>query len=54
MPKKDKHLKLSQETHAELMKLTAELTAKNGKRRTFDDIILMLIEAWRKKKVSES
>jgi hypothetical protein len=38
-----KTLKISDNTHKELTILSAKLTAKDGKRRTFDEAIMEII-----------
>jgi predicted CopG family antitoxin len=45
-----KTLKISDEAHRELGKVVGELQALNGRRRSFDDAIMFLIEEWRRKK----
>ena len=41
-------IRISKKTHLELKKIKGELLAKNGKERTFDEIIQLLIEHYRK------
>ena len=41
-------IQVSEQTHLELKKIKGELLAKNGKERTFDEIIMLLIEHYRK------
>jgi len=41
-------IQVSEETHTELKKIKGELLAKNGRERTFDEIIMLLIEHYRK------
>jgi len=41
-------IQVSEETHTELKKIKGELLAKNGRERTFDEIIRFLIEHYRK------
>jgi len=41
-------IRISEETHLELRKIKGELLAKNGKERSFDEIIRLLIEHYRK------
>jgi len=43
-------IQVSEETHLELRKIKGELLAKNGKERSFDEIIRLLIEHYRKTK----
>jgi len=40
----------AEETHLELRKIKGELLAKNGKERSFDEIIRFLIDHYRKTK----
>ncbi|MCP8320506.1 MAG: hypothetical protein H3Z52_06160 [archaeon] len=47
-------MKLSRTTHNELTKLLAELTAKNGKKRTYDEVIMDLIKFYKAKKTRET
>ena len=42
-----KTLKISEDTHRELTITSAKLTAQDGRRRTFDETIMSLIEAYR-------
>jgi hypothetical protein len=41
-------VKISKETHAELLKIAGELQAANGHAKTLDDAIQALIKKWRK------
>ncbi|MEM3757106.1 MAG: hypothetical protein QXR61_03990 [Candidatus Bathyarchaeia archaeon] len=41
-------VRISDETYIRLLKLKAMLTAKNGKARTFDDIIRELLDFYEK------
>jgi len=41
-------IQVSEETHLELRKIKGELLAKNGKERSFDEIIQLLIEHYKK------
>jgi len=41
-------IRISEETHLELRKIKGELLAKNGKERSFDEIIKLLIEHYKK------
>jgi len=43
-------IQVSEETHLELRKIKGELLAKNGKERSFDEIIRFLIDHYRKTK----
>ncbi len=45
-----KTMKITDNTHRELTKISAQLTAQDGQRRTFDETIMSLIEAYRSKK----
>lgn len=45
-----KTMKISEDTHRELTKISAQLTAQDGQRRTFDETIMELIGAYRSKK----
>jgi len=40
---------ISEQTHKELKKIKGELMAKNGKERSFDDVVLELIRFWKEK-----
>jgi len=40
---------ISEQTHKELKKIKGELMAKNGKERSFDDVVLELIKFWKEK-----
>jgi len=40
---------ISEETHKELKKIKGELMAKNGRERSFDEVVLELIKFWREK-----
>ncbi len=44
-----KTMKLTDSTHRDLTMISAALTAKDGKRRTFDETIIELIENYRSK-----
>jgi hypothetical protein len=44
-----KTMKITDSTHRELTRVSAILTAKDGRRRTFDETILELIEIYRAK-----
>jgi len=48
-----KTLKISEETHRLLTKVKGELTARDGKLKTFDETIAELIDFWRKKKLED-
>ncbi|MEM3616465.1 MAG: hypothetical protein QXM65_07800 [Candidatus Bathyarchaeia archaeon] len=41
---------VSEETHTELRKVKGELLAKNGRDRSFDEVIAELIACWKKTK----
>jgi predicted CopG family antitoxin len=41
---------VSSETHTELNKIKGELLAKNGRERSFDEVIAELIACWKKEK----
>jgi len=43
-------IQVSEETHIELKKIKGELLARNGKERTFDEIIKFLIDHYKKTK----
>ena len=43
-------VKISEETHIELKKIKGSLLAKNGRERSFDEIIRELIVCWKEKK----
>jgi len=45
-----KTMKISDDTHRELTMISAEYTTHDGLRRTFDETIMALIEAYRAKK----
>jgi hypothetical protein len=49
-----KTMKISDETHKALTMISAQLTAQDGRRRTFDETIINLIEAYRTKKKADS
>jgi predicted CopG family antitoxin len=40
-------IKISEETHVELNKIKGSLLAKDGKERSFDDVIRELIACWK-------
>ncbi|MFQ6135186.1 MAG: hypothetical protein ACE5KU_05165 [Nitrososphaerales archaeon] len=42
-----KTMKISDDTHRELTIISAQLTAQDGQRRTFDETIMDIIEAYR-------
>ncbi len=42
-------MKITDDTHRELTRISAALTAKDGKRRTFDETIIELIASYRSK-----
>ena len=43
-------ISISKETHTELRKIKGQLMASNGKERSFDDVIVELINLWKEKK----
>jgi predicted CopG family antitoxin len=45
-----KSIKISDGTYVELLKLKASLTAQNGKTRTFDEAIGMLLNSYKETK----
>ena len=45
-----KIIRLSDEMHAELMRIAGELQAKNGKAKTLDDAVRELVKAWKQTK----
>ncbi|HEY4698943.1 MAG TPA: hypothetical protein VIH27_01025 [Nitrososphaerales archaeon] len=45
-----KTMKISDDTHRELTMISAEYTTRDGVRRTFDETIMALVEAYRAKK----
>lgn len=49
-----KTMKISDKTHRELTIVSAEFTAKDGTRRTFDETIMEIINYYRFKKISKS
>ena len=44
-----KTMKISDETHRELTKVSAKITAEDGERRTFDETIMEIITVYRQK-----
>ena len=44
-----KMLKIKEETHKELTSILGELTARNGKIKTYDDVLKELLAAYKKK-----
>ncbi len=47
-------MKISDETHRELTKVSAKITAEDGERRTFDETIMEIIVVYRQKKNDSS
>jgi len=43
-------IKISDETHTELRKIKGSLLVKNGRERSFDEIIIELIACWKQHK----
>jgi len=43
-------ISISEETHTELRKIKGHLMASNGKERSFDDVIMELINLWKEKR----
>ena len=46
-------IRISDEMHLELRKIKGELLARNGKERSFDEIIKFLIDHYKKTKTKE-
>ncbi|MCS7124701.1 MAG: hypothetical protein NZ932_04720 [Candidatus Bathyarchaeota archaeon] len=44
-----KSIKIEDDVYIELLKLKASLTAKNGKARTFSQVVKELLESYKKK-----
>ena len=44
-------IQVSEETHLELRKIKGELLAKNGRERSFDEVIKFLIDHYKKTSV---
>jgi len=40
-------ISITEETHTELRKIKGQLMALNGKERSFDEVIMELIEHWK-------
>ncbi len=49
-----KTMKISDDTHRELTIISAQLTARDGKRRTFDETIMNLIDVYRSSEKASS
>jgi hypothetical protein len=45
-----KMIRISDETHTELVKISGELQSKNGRSKTLDDAIKELIRCWKQAK----
>jgi hypothetical protein len=43
-------MRISEETKKAIIKIGAEVTAKDGKERSMEDVVKLLIEHWRKMK----
>jgi hypothetical protein len=53
MSEKRTSIQVYDATRKELIRVRGEFESSNGKRRSFDDIILELIKFWREKKKPE-
>lgn len=49
LPEKRTSLQVYESTRKELIRVRGQLESENGKRRSFDDIIMELISSWREK-----
>ena len=47
-------MKISNETHRELTKVSAQITAQDGEQRTFDETIMEIIDVYRQREKASS